>query len=312
MNEFINNNLALISIIMPVYNAEQYLRRAINSIIAQTMTEWELLLIDDGSNDSSPSICNEYASRDRRIKVIHKQNAGVSAARQDGLDAAVGEYVIHTDSDDWVEPDMLEELYKKAMEDEADVVICDFYDDNDGAVTLRKQQPTSLLPCQVLRELFQQLHGSCCNKLARRVCYNKYGIRFPNGINLCEDLLTWVQLFQHDIKISYLSKAFYHYCVNVESITHIYDRSRYELGQKLITLYEHYLPKSGFEDVLDKTKLDCFTEAVMYNLITTEELQRGVKVYRSLAYKIYSGRWKLGYICLDLHLYRLARYFIRY
>lgn len=115
-----------ISVIVPVYKAEAYLHRCVDSIIAQTFTDWELLLVDDGSPDRSGDICDEYASKDARIRVFHKENGGVSSARQKGLDEAIGEYTIHADPDDWVEPMMLEELYKKAKEDDADMVICDF------------------------------------------------------------------------------------------------------------------------------------------------------------------------------------------
>ena len=116
-----------VSIIVPVYKAEAYLHRCVDSILAQTFTNWELLLIDDGSPDRSGAICDEYASKDARIRVFHKENGGVSSARQKGQDEAQGEYTIHADPDDWVEPTMLEELYKKAKEDDADMVICDYY-----------------------------------------------------------------------------------------------------------------------------------------------------------------------------------------
>lgn len=118
-----------VTIIMPVYKAEATIRKSLDSILAQTLGDWELVIVDDGSPDSSGSVCDEYAQRDSRITVIHQQNGGVSAARQAGLDMAKGEYVIHVDPDDWVEPEMLDELYKKAKSDDADMVICDFISD---------------------------------------------------------------------------------------------------------------------------------------------------------------------------------------
>ena len=116
-----------ISVIVPVYKAEKYIRRCVDSILAQTFTDFELLLVDDGSPDNSGAICDEYAARDSRVKVFHKENGGVSSARQMGLDNSLGEYVIHADPDDWVEPDMLQELYSEAQQSGADMVICDFY-----------------------------------------------------------------------------------------------------------------------------------------------------------------------------------------
>ena len=103
------NNPA-ISIIIPVYNAENYLRRCIDSVLSQSFTDFELILVDDGSKDKSPQICDEYASQDTRVRVIHKANGGVSAARNDGLDIAKGEYITFIDSDDWVERDYLSTL----------------------------------------------------------------------------------------------------------------------------------------------------------------------------------------------------------
>ncbi|MCI7728300.1 MAG: glycosyltransferase, partial [Bacteroidales bacterium] len=96
-----------VSIIVPVYNVELYLSKCIDSILAQSFTDWECILVDDGSKDSSGKICDEYALKDTRIKVIHQTNKGVSVARQVGIDNASGEYSIHIDPDDWVEPNML-------------------------------------------------------------------------------------------------------------------------------------------------------------------------------------------------------------
>ena len=183
---------------MPVYKAEAYLHRCVDSILAQTFTNWELLLIDDGSPDRSGAICDEYASKDARIRVFHKENGGVSSARQKGQDEAQGEYTIHADPDDWVEPTMLEELYKKAKADDADMVICDYYMNDGENQTYITQKPTVLDRKTVLGELlFQQLHGSCWNKLVRRACYSGYGICFPNNMNCWEDLYFNVKLLQY-------------------------------------------------------------------------------------------------------------------
>ena len=119
-------NKPKISVIVPVYKAEKYLHRCVDSIIAQTFTDWELLLVDDGSPDKSGEICDGYSRHDGRIMVYHKNNGGVSTARQTGIDKAIGDYTIHVDPDDWIEPTMLEELYHKATDNNADMVICDF------------------------------------------------------------------------------------------------------------------------------------------------------------------------------------------
>ena len=115
----------MISIIVPVYNTEKYLDQCIQSILSQTYTDFELLLIDDGSTDSSGVICDRYAEQDSRVRVFHKPNGGVSSARNIGLDNTKGEWITFLDSDDWIAPSMLDEVYKTAMVNDADMVFVD-------------------------------------------------------------------------------------------------------------------------------------------------------------------------------------------
>ena len=134
-----------VSVIVPIYKAESYLYKCIDSLLTQKLADIEILLIDDGSPDGSGMICDEYARKDSRVKVFHKSNGGVASARQCGLDHACGEYVIHADPDDWVESDMLQSLYEKAVEEDADMVICDFYyeiDETEGYVRVCQQPET--------------------------------------------------------------------------------------------------------------------------------------------------------------------------
>ena len=207
-----------ISIIVPVYKAEKYIHKCVDSLLNQTFKDFEIILIDDGSPDRSGKICDEYAQKDARIKVIHKENGGVSSARQCGIDNAKGKYTIHSDPDDWTEPTMLEELYEKAIENDADMVICDFikYYSVRKQIYI-KQEPTSLNHNIVLKNLFQHLQGSCCNKLIKRTCYSKYNIKFPEKFNLYEDLYVCTCLLKHPIKISYINKAFYYYSINTNT-----------------------------------------------------------------------------------------------
>lgn len=301
-----------VSIIVPVYKAEKYLNRCVDSILAQTFTDWELLLIDDGSPDRSGEICDEYAKKDFRIRVIHKENGGVSSARQRGLDEAVGEYTIHVDSDDWVEPNMLEELYKKAKQDDADIVICDYFNNIGTKQTICRQCPSSLEPKQVLIELFQQLHGSCWNKLARRVCYKQYGIEFPRGINYCEDLFTWVQFLSHkEVKVAYLNKAFYHYFDNPESITRSYQRSQYETRCEFVKCLEKVLPTELRSTILKKVTFNIFVEANIYDVLTQSEIKEGLIIFKHDIANL-GKRWRVGFILLSIGLNKLAHKFLKY
>lgn len=229
-----------ISVIIPVFNSAEYICKCLNSLRCQTYKNFEVVLVDDGSNDGSEKICDKYVAIDDRFKVIHKKNGGVSSARQVGLDNSIGKYVIHVDPDDWVEPSMLEELNKVALIEDADMVICDFYENIGKEQRYHKQQPSSLSPNVVLREMFQQLHGSCCNKLVKRVCYNIFNISFPKNIYYCEDLYVTVTLLQHEIKITYLNKAFYHYVQYTfkPTLVRYYDEKTYEHDIALKRLFQ--------------------------------------------------------------------------
>ena len=115
-----------ISVIIPVYKVEQFLGDCIKSILSQTFSNYEIILVDDGSPDNSGKLCDEFAAGDSRIKVVHKENGGVSSARNKGIEIAEGEWICFVDSDDWVEPDYLEVMFKTAIENNADVSVCGF------------------------------------------------------------------------------------------------------------------------------------------------------------------------------------------
>ena len=211
-----------ISVIVPVYQAEAYLCRCVDSVLNQTFGDFELLLIDDGSRDRSGEICDKYAKRDHRIKVFHKENGGVSSARQLGLDHAKGDYVIHVDPDDWIEKEMYEEMYKKIRETDADMVICDFQFEFENSSTIILQNFKQFDHIYVLKYIYQHMYGSCCNKLVRRSCLVQYNIQFPLELFCGEDLYVNTCLLSYPIKIEYIPKAFYHYdqISNQSSLVH--------------------------------------------------------------------------------------------
>lgn len=210
-----------VSVIVPVYKAEAYLNRCVDSLLAQTFEDFEILLIDDGSPDRSGEICDEYARKDPRVRVVHKENGGVSSARQCGLDNARGEYVIHADPDDWTEPEMLEAMYRKAKEENADMVICDFYVDFYNRTSLHRLTLSKRCDDIFLNNLFLYSNGGCWNKLVKRSCFRKYGVAFPKDLFLSEDFFVTVSLLANSIKVVHLGRAFYHYTkgINSESLT---------------------------------------------------------------------------------------------
>ena len=207
-----------ISVIVPVYKAEKYLHRCVGSLLAQTFADFEIILVDDGSPDNCGEICDEYAKKDNRFKVIHQKNGGVSLARQAGLDKATGDYIIHCDPDDWIEPEMLQEMLTKAQEENADMVICDHYRESNNEITYcshKLQNPITAK--EALRKMIDYKIGTALwDKLMRKeICK---GITFsPIELAIGEDQLFCIKVVNNDIKITYLPKAYYHYRVNQQT-----------------------------------------------------------------------------------------------
>lgn len=214
-------NKAVVSVIVAVYQAEAYLHRCVDSILSQTFVDFELLLIDDGSTDRSREICDEYAKKDSRVKVIHKQNEGLSVTRQVGIDCTIGEYTIFCDPDDWYDNNMLEELIREAELTSADIVLSDLVMESNVSSRLCKQKPRRLEASCVLNELHYPISPNVCNKLVRLDCYTRYNVKYPKELRFLEDLFVMIQFFTQPIRVAYLPKALYHYdtCSNTNSLT---------------------------------------------------------------------------------------------
>jgi len=249
------NRIPLVSVIVAVYQADAYLHKCVDSILKQSMSDLELLLIDDGSTDSSGRICDSYANMDKRVKVYHKKNEGVSIARQLGLMNSKGKYVIYADSDDWLEQDMLETLCEEADKSHSDMVICDFYINQRGEDIYVSQCPSKLDNNNVLRELLgQKLHGATWNKLIRRECFQKYDVSFPSFINRWEDLWINCQLLLHPIAVSYVGRALYHYVqdINPSSLINNVTRSSVEAQISFCNHFYNLLDHNLYKDELYK------------------------------------------------------------
>lgn len=201
-----------VSVIIPAYNAQRYLERCLDSFVNQTFKDFEVYVVDDGSSDQTGQIADSFAEKDSRFRVVHQDNQGVAAARQAGLDNASGEFVIHADSDDWVDSDMLEVLYQTAKQEQADMVICDMLIVHPGnIIEYWNQKPSSLDSIQLMGEMLCDLHGSLCNKLIRLSRIREYGIRFLEGMDFAEDQFFVLRFLSHDAKVVYIPKALYHY-----------------------------------------------------------------------------------------------------
>lgn len=207
-----------VSITVPIFNAEKELPRCINSLIKQTLQDIEIILVDDGSYDSSGHICDEYAQKDPRIKVFHKVNGGSAAARQLGLINSLGEYYTVCDADDWVEPSMYEELYNMAIKDKADIVISNHYINypNDKQI----ESPTYEYISQdkyILDIMYHKASANTWNKLFKMSTIRRYDINYEMGINLGEDALFLYKLLLHSLKVSTINKPYYHYHRDINS-----------------------------------------------------------------------------------------------
>lgn len=209
-----------VSVIVPVYNAGQYIEQCLSCLQKQTLHDYEIILIDDGSTDNSGAICDEFVKNDTHFKVIHQPNSGVGQARQLGLEHAQGEFVIHVDPDDWVESNMIEELYLFAKKTNVDMVICDYYEHFTDGTHIFTLNLDSLYHEELVEKLLEQkIFGFCWNKLVRRKCITDYHVTFPS-LTICEDLFFNVSMLMHPMKVGYLPKAFYHYNrTNPNSIT---------------------------------------------------------------------------------------------
>ena len=200
-----------ISVIVPVYNSEQHLPRCIDSILGQTFTDFELLLIDDGSKDNSDRICDEYAVKDSRVRVFHKENGGVSSARNLGLDNAQGEWIIFIDSDDWISESMLHDMHEKATSEKSDIVYCDLktvFNEHTEVLHIAKYDSIKV---NMLNNFIKSTFGTVVGMLAKRRLYESNQVRFPIGVKFCEDFYVAVRLMLFSEKICYIPTAYYCY-----------------------------------------------------------------------------------------------------
>ncbi|MBU3180711.1 glycosyltransferase family 2 protein [Clostridium psychrophilum] len=242
-----------ISIIIPIYNTEKYLNRCLDSVINQTLKDIEIILIDDGSTDNSLKICKEYNSNDKRIKLIHKKNEGVSKARNIGLSYATGEYISFIDADDWVEPNMLEELYNLIIPNNTEFCMCNYIKENNGGSIYMNSNISKkvlngnniknfLLIPLIEREDNEKEHTLAgfrgpCGKLFKREVIEKHNIKFENELIIGEDFLFNLEFLIHVNKAIVNEKFYYHYFTNSNSLCTKYKKDCWNSFYRNIILY---------------------------------------------------------------------------
>ncbi len=252
----------MISVIVPVYNVEPYLRQCLDSLVEQTFTDVEIILIDDGSVDGCPQICDAYREQDDRFVVFHTENRGLSAARNLGIDNARGEWIMFVDSDDWVEPGFCELPYRAALENRADLVIFDLTRIGfDGVDPRRKPLAGGVVSAQYAVD---NGYYAAWNKLYLRSLFET--VRYPEG-RVNEDIARTHRLVYKARRIVLLEEALYNYRNREGSITNRKDR---------VKLHDTYLAHlERYDDLIrygyPKEKLDLFFLAVsLHYLMRTD------------------------------------------
>lgn len=229
-----------VSLVVPVYNSAKYLRECIDSVVAQSFADWELIAVDDGSSDESPAILDEYAANDARVKVVHKKNGGVSAARNDGLSAATGNYVLFVDSDDYLASNAIEIAYVTAERENADVVITDHWNLKENGVetehhffskdfVLKSSDEIAAVQRTVLYKGYSPYPSTSCSymfsalwtKLIRRELLVQNAVLFSSKLKLYEDGLLALQVFEYARVVAYCRVPTYHYRILNNSLCHI-------------------------------------------------------------------------------------------
>lgn len=201
-----------VSVTVPVYNTSRHLQKCLDSLAAQTLKDLEVILVDDGSTDNSGEICDQYAARYPNFKVIHKPNGGLATARQAGLEAATGEYIIVCDSDDWVEPDMYERLYEAAKQSDADIAMCGFFAEYpDGKSVPIQIWFKSMDWKEHMVELFGKNYKNSWIRLVKRSLFTSNNISYEPGINMGEDWLILYKLMLTKPKLTQIDAKLYHY-----------------------------------------------------------------------------------------------------
>ena len=209
--------MSTVSIIVPIYKVEDYIRECIDSILAQTYPDFELILVDDGSPDSCGRICDDYAKRDNRIKVVHKVNGGLTSARNAGLEVAKGEWIMHVDGDDWIEPDMIESLIEAAQITGADMVFGDFMKYGPSA-GYNKLPTWSSDKKKSMTNYIAYVMTTIWGSIAKRSLYADHSLKSPEDISYCEDFHLIVRLCHFAKKVVNVHRPFYHYRYRPTSI----------------------------------------------------------------------------------------------
>lgn len=245
-----------VSVVVPVYGVEKYLDRCVQSLRNQTLRDIEIILVDDGSPDNCPAMCDEYARQDSRIRVIHKKNAGLGMARNSGVEVSIGEYITFCDSDDWLDINAYDVIYNHCKENNLD--LCCFQYQRvqlDGTITSKSVVlPKKFYGKKAIRHFQLDVIGkdptkigsetygmSSCMAIFRREVFTKSGVRYPSEREVAsEDLVFLINLIPHLNRVEIVSDIFYNYLINPVSISQNYSEAKHGRLIKLAETVKDY------------------------------------------------------------------------
>lgn len=314
----------LISIIVPVYNVEKYLKRCIDSILAQTYQNIEVLLIDDGSPDDSGNICDGYTLIDSRVRVFHKENGGVSSARNLGLKEAKGDYIGFVDADDYIDSSMYEVLLNNLKNENADISVCSYYqEDNEGVFQkhwakdeYRIINKDEQIKCLISNQYYT---CSCCDRIIKKQLIKD--VVFDESIKHYEDYLFLYSAIKKSAKTVFDSKSLYFYCNNLQSAARKpFDKKKmdivYVCGDVLEDIHKTY-PQLYSCAKVEYVRINLLCSSLIAasngdNKAEIKQLQRNIRHYMPWYLFTYASRgYKLHAVCVFIS-WRLYLYIIHH
>lgn len=273
----------MISVIVPVYKIEEYLRQCLESLSAQTLDDMEIIIVDDGSPDGCPEICDEYAAKDARMKVVHKENGGLLSARKAGFAASKGDYIGFVDGDDWVEPDTFLNMYKAVCEHSPDMVLSDFLCDYGDCIEPsdqcfeeefydRARLESEIFPKMLFDGQFYRfgVNPNCWSKLVRRELIEKNLLPVDERIRMGEDAAFIYPCMLDSQSITCVKTPTYHYRITEQSMSNAYDE---RLKDIILLPYKRLKEKNAESDFDISSQLDYYL-LYMVNFLLRNEAKK--------------------------------------
>lgn len=280
--------MELVSIIIPIYNAEKYLKKCIQSILEQTYSNIEVILVNDGSTDKSRDICDEYARQESRIHVIHQDNSGVSAARKNGLKKSMGNYIAFIDSDDWVEDTFVEKMYNVALEKNADMVACGYFEEYMDYVKIEGNRNGNIKvysKTEALEELHTRnsIYPFLCNKIFKRKTLNELEDSVP--VIIGEDYTIVVKAISRMQKIAVIEAPLYHYMQRKGSACNRgFDERLFKVVSNYKDVYNFF--KTENMQILDDIKSYILLEEMYYVVCMSRNQNYNKKFIRMVTFDV--------------------------